>query len=216
MARLKGALVCFVLLLPLLPGVVRAEPRITVEGLMPGAAVLVIDGQRKMLREGQSHAGVTLVSSRSQIATLEVDGQRQVLGLSDRVGTNYVAAETRSVDIHRNAYLQYHTTAEINGRQIPVMVDTGANLVAMNENHARRLGIDLEKAQATQVETASGLAQAWMVSLRSVNIGGIEVHNVEAGVLQGNFPASILLGMTYLRHVKIEENQGVMTLSQQR
>ncbi|MFV8819240.1 retropepsin-like aspartic protease family protein [Haliea sp. E17] len=193
-----------------------AAPRITVEGLMPGAAVIMIDGQRKMLKEGDSFGGVKLISARSQIATLEVDGQRQVLGLSSRVVSNYVEAETLSVDIPRNARLQYHTTAQINGRQIPVLVDTGANLVAMNKGHAKRLGINLKDAIPQKVETASGVADAWRVNLRAVNIGGIVVNNVEAAVLAGSFPTDILLGMTYLRHVKIEENQGIMTLSQQR
>lgn len=182
---------------------------------MPGAAVLVIDGERKMLKEGQSHAGVTLVTARSQLATVEVGGQRQVIGLSDHVGANYSAPEIQQVSIHRDAQLKYQTTAQINGRQMPVMVDTGANFVAMNEGHARRLGVDYQSAPLANVETASGVTQAWAVKLRSVNVGGIEVHNVEAGVLQGGFPSTILLGMTYLRHVKLEENQGVMTLSRE-
>ena len=109
--------------------------------------------------------------------------------------------------------LQYITTAQINGRQLEVLVDTGANLVAMNENHARRIGLDLEKATPARVETASGMAKAWTLNLRSVNVGGIKVNNVPATVIEGEFPNYVLLGMTYLRHVKMEENQGVMTLS---
>ena len=30
------------------------------------------------------------------------------------------------------------------------------------------------------------------------------VDNVEATVVEGNFPSTVLLGMTYLRHVKME------------
>ena len=51
------------------------------------------------------------------------------------------------------------------------------------------------------------------MNLRSVNVGGIKVNNVPATVIEGEFPNYVLLGMTYLRHVKMEENQGVMTLS---
>ena len=63
------------------------------------------------------------------------------------------------------------------------------------------------------VETASDKIAAWKVKLESVDVGGIRVNHVEATVVEGTFPTVILLGMTYLRHVKIEEKQGVMTLS---
>ncbi len=206
-----GALLALVAALPL-----QAAPRITVEGLMPGAAVLTIDGQRKMLKEGQSFQGVTLINAQSQIATIEVEGQRQVIGLSSRVGGKYAEPETLVVNIRRDSALKYVTTAEINGRQVPVIVDTGANFVAMNETHAKRLGINYMESPEARVETASGVTSAWSVNLRSVNVGGIVINNVEAGVLQGSFPSTVLLGMTYLRHVKMQEHQGVMTLSRQR
>jgi aspartyl protease family protein len=32
-------------------------------------------------------------------------------------------------------------------------------------------------------------------------------------VVEGDFPATVLLGMTYLQHVKMQEHQGVLTLS---
>ena len=51
------------------------------------------------------------------------------------------------------------------------------------------------------------------VTLRSVSVGGIRVENVQATVLEGDFPSTILLGMTYLQHVDMEENNGVLSLS---
>lgn len=183
---------------------------------MPGAAILLIDGERKLLREGQSFKGITLVSARSQIATLDVDGQRQVLGLSRKVTTDYQQPDIQAVTIRRDDKLQYLTSARINGRNVAVLVDTGANLVAMNQAHARQLDIDLTSAIPAQIETASGLAESWVVNLASVEVGGIEVKNVQASVVAGAYPTTILLGMTYLKHVKIEEKQGLMTLSRHR
>jgi aspartyl protease family protein len=191
----------------------NATPQIDLEGLMPNAAILLIDGERKMLKEGQTHKGVTLVSAYTNTATLEVDGQQMVLGLSRKVGTNYQPPAPQLVTIQRDQMLQYRTNAQINGRQLEVLVDTGANIVAMNESHARRIGLNLEQATPARVETASGMAKAWSLNLRSVNVGGIKVNNVPATVIEGEFPNYVLLGMTYLRHVKMEENQGVMTLS---
>ena len=191
----------------------NAAPQIDLEGLMPNAAILSIDGERKLLKEGQTHNGVTLVSAYTNTATLEVEGKQMVLGLSRKVGTNYQPPAAQTVTIQRDQMLQYITTAQINGRQVEVLVDTGANLVAMNENHARRIGLNLEQATPARVETASGIAKAWTLNLRSVNVGGIKVNNVPATVIEGEFPSHVLLGMTYLRHVKIEDNQGTLTLS---
>ncbi|WP_165954329.1 retropepsin-like aspartic protease family protein [Seongchinamella unica] len=189
------------------------NPQIDLEGLMPNAAILLIDGERKLLKKGQSHNGVTLVSAYSNTATIEVNGNQMVLGLSRKVGTNYQPPPAQTVTIRRDSRLQYQTSARINGRQVKVLVDTGANVVALNQSEASRLGIDLEKATPARVETASGIARAWSVKLRSVSVGGIKVDNVPATVVEGEFPAMVLLGMTYLRHVKIEENQGILTLS---
>ena len=190
-----------------------ASAEIEVEALFTDAAVLQIDGERKMLKAGQSYKGVTLVAAYSRTVTLEVDGQTMVLGLSRRIGTQYETAEPRVVSIVRDTMLQYQTPATINGRSMTVLVDTGANVVALNSVHAKALGVDFSAGIPTRVETASGTIAARRVTLRSINVGGIQVDNVEATVVEGEFPSTILLGMTYLRHVKIEESNGVLSLS---
>lgn len=210
-AALRGAML--LLCLGFFHGAVGAAPNVEVEGLMPpGSAVVSVDGQRKLLKVGQTFQGVTLVSVYSRTATLEVDGQEAVVGLSRKVGTNYQAVSEKRVTIQRDQALQYRTAARINGRRAQVMVDTGANIVALNSAEARRLGVSLDGARRGNVETAGGNTMAWQVNLDSVDVGGIRVNNVPATVLEGAFPSTILLGMTYLRHVKIEENQGIMTL----
>lgn len=190
-----------------------APAHVEVEALFTDAAVLRIDGQRKMLRTGQSFGGVTLVAAHSRTATLDVDGTTMELGLSSRVGTNYQAAQSRVVEIPRDAQLQYQTTATINGTRVRVLVDTGANVVAMNSRHAAALGVDYRAGVAGQVETAGGILQAWQVTLRSVDVGGIQVDSVQASVVEGDFPVDVLLGMTFLRHVEMQETNGVLSLS---
>ena len=194
-------------------GPVLASPSIEVEALMTNTAVLKIDGQRKTLKVGQSFGGVTLIAAYSRTATLEVDGQQMVVGISRRIGSNYQQPKEQVVTIKRNNQLQYHTTASINGRNMPVLVDTGANLVAMSEVHAKSLNIPFETGARGKVETASGLVDAWVITLRSVSVGGIKVESVQATVVQGSFPNTILLGMSYLQHVEMKENGGVLSLS---
>ena len=196
-----------------LPMARAGSPSIEVEALFTNAAVLQIGGERKMLKVGQSFRGVTLVAAHSGTATVEVDGRQVELGISQRIGANYQQPEAKVVTIQRDARLQYQTTARINGRGVQVLVDTGANVVAMNSAHASTLGVDFSAGTPSRVETASGLVNAWIVTLGSIDVGGIRVDNVRASVVEGGFPATILLGMTYLQHVEIKENNGVLSLS---
>ena len=213
-SRSRTALAFLALLLISLAVPATAAPKIEIEGLMPPtAAVIMIDGERKLVKVGQTFKGVTLIAAYSSTATLEVDGQQSVLGLSRRVGSNYQAPISKQVSITRNSNLQYVTNAMINGRQTQVMVDTGANVIAMNAQQARQLGVKTDGARRVLVETASEKVTAWKVKLDSVDVGGIRVNHVDATVVEGGFPTVILLGMTYLKHVNIEENQGVLTLS---
>ena len=136
-----------------------------------------------------------------------------MLGISRRIGSNFEQPKEQVVTIQRDAKLQYQTNATINGRSIQVLVDTGANVVAMSSAHAQTLGLDYSAGIPSRVETASGMVDAHLVNLASVSVGGIQVRNVRATVVEGNFPMTILLGMTYLEHVKMEENNGVLSLS---
>ena len=190
-----------------------ASSRIEVEALFTDAAVLKIDGERKMLKAGQSYKGVTLVAAHSRTATLEVDGETMEMGTSRHIGTRYEAAESQVVTIPRDAMLQYQTSATINGRTVQVLVDTGANVVALNSGHAQSLGVDYTAGAPGRIETASGSINAWIVTLRFVQVGGIQVENVRASVVDGNFPASILLGMSFLQHVDMRENNDILSLS---
>ena len=192
---------------------VVGSPSIEIEALMTDTAVLKIDGERKTLKAGQTYKGVTLISAYSRTATLEVEGKQVVMGISRRIGVAYQAPKEQVVNIARDERLQYNTTALVNGRSLPVLVDTGANLVALSSVHARTLGIDYQTGLKSQVETAGGMVTAWLITLRTVSVGGIKVDNVQATVLEGSFPSTVLLGMSYLKHVDMKENNGVLSLS---
>ena len=133
--------------------------------------------------------------------------------MSQRVGTNFQETQEQVVTIPRNAMMQYQTNATINGRSVLVMVDTGANMVAISSEQAKAMNIDYSAGTQAQVETASGLTGAHAITLQSVSVGGIQVDNVPAMVVEGAYPATILLGMTYLRHVKLQEHNGILSLS---
>ena len=197
----------------LLGATLALATEVEVQALFTNAAMLKVQGKSKMLKVGQSFGGVTLLAATSRIATIELDGQQRELAVSQRITGNYEVPTERTVSIPRDSSLQYHVQAAINGRAMTVMVDTGANVVALNSDHAASLGIDFRAGTPSRVETAAGVVSAWVVSLQSVDVGGIRVDNVRASVVEGTHPTTILLGMTYLQHVQMKEKNGILLLS---
>lgn len=198
-------------------GMARAEvAQVEAQALMKGSAMLRIGGQSRLLRVGErSVEGVLLVSASPREAVIDVKGQRRTLSLSNRIAGGFTEPEQAEIQIARNLNHQYLTTAQINGRQMLVLVDTGANSVAMNSAHARSLGIDyLRKGTPVRVGTAGGVVQGYGIVLDEVSIGGISARYVEATVIDSDSPAQVLLGMTYLQHVTLRERDGIMYLRQ--
>lgn len=88
--------------------------------------------------------------------------------------------------------------ANIDGRAIRVLVDTGASVVALTREDALRLGLHLTASDFSQtVETASGPAKAASIQLNHVAVAGARVDGVQAIVVEKGLPHS-LLGMSYL------------------
>ncbi len=190
--------------------------QVEVRGLFKDGAVLIIDGQQRMLRAGKtSPEGVRLVRADTRIAVIEVDGQRHSLGMSKRISSSFKAPEVRSTAVHRDGNNQYLLTGAINGVNTEMLVDTGATAVAMSSSTARALGIDFKKKNNKGIaRTASGTVTSYQVKLSSVSVGEITVHNVRAFVNEGEYPHVVLLGMSFLRHVQMRDANGVLYLEQ--
>lgn len=205
-------------LLGCLTSLAQAEPRVEVQGLFAGRAALSVDGQLRLLKSGQSSPeGVTLVSATPAACVVEFAGQRQELSLSRRIASSFAVPDRREVSVARNERREYRTTATLDGQQLPVLVDTGATSVAMNADAARRIGVDYRlHGERTHVETASGVVNAYRVMLDEVSVGGVAVHQVEAVVMEGAFPSDILLGMSYLGRVEMQDQGGILFLRDKR
>jgi aspartyl protease family protein len=110
----------------------------------------------------------------------------------------------------------FNTEAEINGRGIPVMIDTGATMVALSYEDAERAGIFLSKSDYTQaVSTANGVARIAPVTLDRVTIGDITVRNVPAAVAEPGRLQTSLLGMSFLgRLSRFDMRSGKLVLQE--
>lgn len=207
------SLVCAVVLM-LLFGASHAAPRVQVVGLFPGAVVLNVDGQRKLVRVGQvGPGGVMVVSADATGAVLRLDGAERRYGLSRELSTGFAEPSRAQMSVAKGQGGHYWVAGSINGQSVQFLVDTGATSVAINEIQARRLGIDYRvNGRPIVVGTASGTAKAWRVNLNSVKLGAIDVLGVEAVVIEGAAPTDALLGMSFLNRVSWREEQGVLKI----
>lgn len=190
-----------------------ADLQIQVKGLFKNGAVIVVNGQQRVLRVGKtSPEGIKLVSADSRSAEVEVNGKRQVLSLSRHISASFAPTEKPVARIPRGNGGHYYGTGQINQRQFRFMVDTGATTVAMNEASAKGLGLDYASGRKVYLSTANGYAPAHVVMLDTVQVGDIILNNVEATVLTGGFPKVILLGNSFLDRVNLQRNQGLLVL----
>ena len=197
-----------------LSGMTATAGDIMVLGLFKDKAVVSINGKQRSLAPGQtSPEGVTLISASSNGAVLEVDGKRRSYSLGSQVNTQLTAPKHTAVQIYPNPQGMYTTVGSINGLPVNFLVDTGATLIAINGQQAKRLGIAYRlDGQPTVVSTASGMAEAYIVKLSKVKVGEIELRDVGAYVIEGTSPAEVLLGMSFLGKLEIQHKQQVMEL----
>lgn len=155
---------------------------------------LVMGGLATMFRSArtlsaQSNAGGTIATS--QNATVRHQRQRQG-------GT---------LELDRDETGQFRVSARIGGEDIRFLVDTGADVVALTPATAERLGIMPAQDQFRPImRTASGTGYAAMITLDSLEIEGVEYHDIEAAVVQGL--GTNLLGQSVLRQFGTVELQG--------
>lgn len=198
----------------LLPVAAAAETEVSVVGLFPGKAVLIINGGKpRTLAAGQSADGVKLLSADSNEAVLEVEGRRRQLGMGQGASVAGSASSEQTALLYANPDGHFLADGSINGQPVRFLVDTGATTVALSGDTARRLGINYRDAPSGFVHTASGNARAYRVNLNSLKIGGITLHQVESVVLEGSAPSVALLGMTVLNRLDMRRDGIALTLT---
>lgn len=129
------------------------------------------------------------------IRHLEGDGMAQA---ATPVVETAVGASGTDTQVVKGADGHYWAEANIDGKAVRVLVDTGASLVALTRADALRLGVDPEPEAFTgRVQTASGVVRAAPVQLKTISVAGARVDRVEALVVEQGLEYS-LLGMSYL------------------
>ena len=189
--------------------------QILVMGLYRDHAVLEINQQQHFLSVGQrTPEGVTLISANSNQAILDIAGRQGVFELNNRVGAMYSAPVEMPVVSIWPTNGMYLTSGSVNGYTVDFMVDTGASVIAINGETAKRLGVDYLIANQIGVRTASGVELAYSIELESVQLGDISLENVAAVVIDGPEPQRALLGMSFLNAFDMERKGERLDLRQ--
>lgn len=119
--------------------------------------------------------------------------------------------KAQQVQLKRGPDGHYTAEALINGERVRVLVDTGATGVAISQTVADRLG--LKSQQAITTRTANGAAIAYLVRLKTVQLGGITAHDVSATIAPG-LEGDALLGMSFLARMDVRLYKGTMTIKE--
>ncbi|MEM7620578.1 MAG: retropepsin-like aspartic protease [Pseudomonadota bacterium] len=99
---------------------------------------------------------------------------------------------------------------EINDHRVNFFYDTGATLIVIPEPIAKRLG--LRKGRQVYSITANGRAVGYETNLKSVRVGNIEIRNVEGRISPSYKSNTVLLGLSFLNHIEIQQAKGLLTL----
>jgi aspartyl protease family protein len=117
----------------------------------------------------------------------------------------------KTVTLQRGPDGHYRAEALINGKKVNVLVDTGATGVAISQRLADDLNI--KSHNAINTTTANGESVSYMTRLNTVELGGIQAHDVGAMIAPG-LEGDVLLGMTFLGRMDVRLFQNTMTIKQ--
>jgi aspartyl protease family protein len=177
------------------------------------AAVLAVNGgEPKTVKVGQKWSGIGVVAVEKDRATIEVDGKRRVLMHGQHYRSAPQASSRESATLAADSRGHFFTEGAVNGGQQRFLVDTGASAVVLSASDAKRLALDYLKGAKARVHTAGGVVGAYRLRLDQVRVGGIELHNVDAVVIEEGLGGAALLGMSFLNRVEMKREGETMTL----
>ena len=168
----------------------------------------------KVLNIGESTSvGFKLVSANSSGAVFQdLNGNLVKIGMNNEITTTFSRSSNNSSSpgleaISLNEHNQYIANIVINNSQpaIPAIIDTGANFVTISGEIAASLGINYKNdAKKIQVTTASDNTSGYSVVLNTLQLGSINLPNIDAIVLEGHDPAITLIGMSFLKQLDLQ------------
>lgn len=192
-------------------------PSVVLAGTMGDKVVLVIDGRTRVMAVGETAEGLRIQRGGAGQLVIEAGGVRRELVVGGAPVTVGAAAQGpgsggRGMVLEAGSDQLYHAAGEINGQPVQGVVDTGASLVVLSTQAARRLGVDWQSGSAAQVQTASGRSNGRRVRLAQVSLGSLRARDIEALVIDSDMPY-VLYGNSFLQGFRLQWAQGRLTLT---
>lgn len=104
----------------------------------------------------------------------------------------------------------YRASGEINGQSVEFLLDTGASDVSIPADIAEDL--HLKGGAPFQAHTANGTVTVYATRLDEVSVGPLSLRNVRASINPNMEGESVLLGMSFLKRLDLEQKNGNLTL----
>lgn len=118
----------------------------------------------------------------------------------------------REIVLTRSRNGHYLFDGEVNHHKVTFLVDTGATKTAVPGNLRRELG--LKAGPAMSVSTANGVATAYLTRIDQLGIGGIEMFDVDATIIDNMESDEVLLGMNVLKHFELVQRGDKLIIRQ--
>ena len=188
---------------------------VSVVALFPGKAMLVVDkGKPRTLRAGETYAGVTLISSTSDEATISINGKQQRLRIGEGAYSALsVQSDRATVILASDKDGHFVSSGSINGASVRFLVDTGATMVSMNVEEARRAGVNYLAGERGYSQTANGVTPIYRVKLAQVTLGDITLRDIDGVVHENGTLPVVLLGMSFLGKLEMRREGDSLTLT---
>ena len=119
---------------------------------------------------------------------------------------------SRSVTLQQNRFGHYVASGAINGQSVTFFLDTGATSVSVPESVAKEL--NLQRGLVNSVNTANGTITVYATRLDSVQLGNIELRNIQAHINPQMGGREILLGMSFLKQLAFSQQGDKLTITQ--
>jgi aspartyl protease family protein len=195
-----------------------AAQKVQLFALFKDKAIILIDGSRRVLVRGQtSPEGLKLLATDTQreLAEVELNGRRETLRLGVVSSAGFAEAkDSGHVMLYADRSGFFYSEGKINDTAVRFLIDTGANTIALNSRIADRIGLDYKrKGRRGVASTAGGVVPMYSIRLASVTVGSITLHDVEAGIIEGDHPVDVLLGMSFLGRLDMRRDGDKMELT---
>lgn len=118
--------------------------------------------------------------------------------LKQQIMPSRATQSAQGFEVQRARDGHFYLTLQVNGKNIPFVVDTGATDIVLTQDDAEKIGIDPDAlTYIGRANTANGVVKTASTVLDRIALGDMVDYDVRASVNGGKMDGS-LLGMAYL------------------